>query len=246
MAGARAEGGTRSRSLLERRKDDDVSRRILVLAVLAAALLAMPTAAWAKGASKGTVQGGGLPGPLTVRGEGEPGSGELLARLAEQTGAYVAMYGAQEGSAGTLVAAKPAGSLGPRFLVTYSVPSPAGGEDAVKQDLYPFAAGGPVTYTAAGQRFMDGMQTSGGWFHAPRALGETLVAVGLPKTVANAVPARPATAAQEAAARPVAATEPAGSASTARLLAVGLASLLLLGGLAATVVLRRRQGSGGR
>jgi hypothetical protein len=251
MAGARrpAEGGTRSRSLLERRKDDDVSRRILVLAVLAAALLAMPTAAWAKGASKGTVQGGGLPGPITVRGEGEPGSGELLARLAEQTGAYVAMYGEQEGSAGTLVAARPAGSLGPRYLVTYSVPSPAGGEDAVKQDLYPFAAAGPVTYTAAGQRFMDGMQTSGGWFHAPQSLRETLVAVGLPKTAASAAeaaPARPATAAQEAAARPVAATEPAGSASTVPLLAVGLASLLLLGGLAATVVLRRRQGSGGR
>jgi hypothetical protein len=247
MAGVRrpATGGTRSRSLLERRKDDDVSRRILVLAVLAAALLAMPTAAWAKGASKGTVQGGGLPGPITVSGEGEPGSGELLARLAEQTGAYVAMYGEQEGS-GRLDAARPAGDLGTRYLVTYTVPAPGGGSDAVRQELYPFAAHGPVTFTAAGQRFMDGMQTSGGWFHAPEALRETLAAVGLPKAGAKAAPARPATAAQEAAARPVAAAEPAGPSSTVPLLGAVLAALLLLGGLAAALLLRRRQGSGPR
>jgi hypothetical protein len=247
MAGAwrPATGGTRSRSLLERRKDDDVSRRILVLAVLAAALLAMPTAAWAKGASKGTVQGGGLPGPITVGGEGEPGSGDLLARLAEQTGAYVAMYGEDAGSA-TLDPAKPAGDLGTRYLVSYTIPAPEGGSDAVRQELYPFAALGPVTFTAAGQRFMGEMQTAGGWFHAPTALRETLVAIGLPKAGANAAPVRPATAAQEAAATPVAATEPAGSTSAVPLLAAGLVALLLLGGLAVTVVLRRRQGTGPR
>ena len=100
-----------------------------------------------------------------------------------------------------------------------------------------------MTFTPAGQRFMDGMQTAGGWFHAPQALRETLVAVGLPRTAANAAPVRPATAAQEAAARPVAATQPAGSASTVPLLAGSLVALLLLGGLAVTVVLRRRQGS---
>jgi hypothetical protein len=241
-AGDPPQAARANRSLLERRKDDDVSRRILVLAVVAAALLAMPTAAWAKGASRGTVQGGGLPSPVTVSGEGEPGSGELLARLAEQTGAYVAMYGEEAGS-GALDAAKPAGDLGTRYLVTYTIPAPNGGSDAVRQELYPFAKVGPVTFTPAGQRFMDGMQTAGGWFHAPEALRATLVAVGLPRTAANAAPARPATAAQEAAARPVAATQPAGSASTVPLLAGSLVALLLLGGLAVTVVLRRRQGS---
>jgi hypothetical protein len=226
--------------LLDRRKDDDVSRRILVLAVLAAALLTVPTTAWAKGASKGTVSGGGLASPITVSGEGEPGSGDLLARLAEQTGAYVAMYGEEAGS-GTLVATKPAGNLGPRYLVTYSVPSPAGGEDAVKQDLYPFAHSGPVTFTAAGQHFMDGMATSGGWFEAPASLPETLAAIGVRKPASQAASAaQPA----EAAARPpsVAASDPAGSTSALPLVAGGVAVALLLGGLAA-VVLRRRSGS---
>jgi hypothetical protein len=222
-----------------------VSRRILVLAVLAAVLVTVPTAAWAKGASKGTVQGGGLPGPLTVSGEGEPGSGELLARLAEQTGAYVAMYGEQEGS-GALVATKPAGALGPHYLVTYSVPSPAGGEDAVKQDLYPFAHGGPVTFTAAGQHFMDGMATTGGWYQAPASLRETLAAIGVRKPASQAAAsARPVSAQSASAAAPVAASDPAGSTRAAPLLAAGAVVVLLLGGLT-TVVLRRRSGAGSR
>jgi hypothetical protein len=217
-----------------------VSRRILVLAVLAAALLTVPTAAWAKGASKGTVSGGGLPGPITVSGEGEPGSGDLLARLAEQTGAYVAMYGQDAGS-GTLDAAKPAGNLGTHYLVTYSIPSPAGGEDTVRQDLYPFAASGPVTFTAGGQHFMDGMETGNGWFQAPATLRETLAAIGVRKTGA----AQPAEAAARApAAAPVAASEPAGSTSAPRLLVGGAVVVLLLGGL--TMVLRRRSGAGSR
>lgn len=251
MAGARrpaAQAVARSRSLLERRKDDDVSRRILVLAVLAAALLTLPTAAWAKGASKGTVQGGGLPSPVTLSGEGEPGSGDLLARLAEETGAYVAMYGEDAGS-GTLDASKPKGDLGTRYLVIYTIPAPEGGEDAVRQDLYPYAAGGPVTFTAAGQHFMGGMETAGGWFQAPAALRETLAAIGVRRPASNAAAnpesALPA-AAQPAAAAPVAAGDPAGSTAATPLLAGGgLVALLLLGGLT-VVVMRRRSGAGSR
>jgi hypothetical protein len=233
-----------SRLLLERRKDDDVSRRILVLAVLAAALLTVPTTAWAKGASKGTVQGGGLSAPVTISGEGEPGSGELLARLAEETGAYVAMYGEDGGNSGTLSAARPAGNLGTRYLVTYTIPSPAGGEDAVRQDLYPFAHVGPVTFTTAGQHFMDGMETTGGWFQAPAALRETLAAIGVRKTASQAAALAEAAAKPAAAAAPVAAaSDPSGSTRAAPLLAAGgVAVMLLLGGLA-TVVLRRRSGS---
>ncbi|HEX6676773.1 MAG TPA: hypothetical protein VF486_17315 [Actinomycetes bacterium] len=215
-----------------------MSRRILVLAVLAAALLTVQTTAWAKGASKGTVSGGGLASPISVTGEGEPGSGDLLARLAEQTGAYVAMYGEDAGS-GTLVAAKPTGSLGPHFLVTYSVPSPAGGEDAVRQDLYPFAAHGPVSFTAGGQRFMDGMQTGEGWFQAPVALRETLAAIGVRKA-SNAAAAQPAEA---KAVTPAAASQPARSGSAAPLLTAGAVVALLLAGGLTTVALRRRSSS---
>jgi hypothetical protein len=207
-----------------RRKETDVTRRILVLATLAmAALLVLPATAQAKGASKATLGGGGLPGPVTIGGNGEAGSGDLLARLAEQTGAYAAMY---EDGGQQLDAARPSGDLGPRYVVTYSIPSPAGGEDAVRQDLYPFAAAGPVSFTAAGQRFMDNMQTRGGWYHTPASLTETLAALGVRKQGNSAAASE---AAIPAAAPPVTPTDKPGGSFVPLLVGAGLAALLLGG-----------------
>jgi hypothetical protein len=217
-----------------RRKEADVTRRILVLATLAmAALLVLPATAQAKGASKATLGGGGLPGPVTIGGNGEAGSGDLLARLAEQTGAYAAMYsdGGQQ-----LDAVRPSGDLGARYVVTYTIPSPAGGEDAVRQELYPFAAAGPVTFTAAGQRFMDNMQTRGGWYHTPASLTETLAALGVRKQGNSAA----SEAAIPAAAPPV---TPAGESGGWFIpLLLGAAVVALLGGGVGLVLVRRRSG----
>jgi hypothetical protein len=219
-----------------RRKETDVTRRILVLVTLAVvALLVLPATAQAKGASKATLGGGGLPGPVTIGGDGEAGSGDLLARLAEQTGAYTAMY---EDGGQQLDAAKPKGDLGPRYVVTYTIPSPAGGEDAVRQELYPFAVAGPVSFTTAGQRFMDNMQTKGGWFHSPETLTETLAAMGVRKQASSAAASE---AAIPAAAPP---GTPADSSDRSFVpLLVGAAVVALALGGGGLLLYRRRSGT---
>ena len=71
------------------------------------------------------------------------------------------------------------GSLGPRYLVTYTMPGPT--LATLEQDLYPYAAGGPVTYMRPGQPFWGDQQTVGGWYRGALQLKEMLVRAGLPK-----------------------------------------------------------------
>ena len=67
-------------------------RRVLAMLVLSLLLAAVPTAAQAKGASEATISGGGpggLPGgPIKMKGDGEPGSGNDLSNLADALGWY--------------------------------------------------------------------------------------------------------------------------------------------------------------
>jgi hypothetical protein len=150
--------------------------RVLLIAVATLAILAVPGTAMAKGPSQARLEGPGLPNPITVRGDGEPGSGGNLAELAEQTGLYPAMFGQ---TPNPMSPTRPPGELGARFVVTYAVPSETAA-DEIHQDLYPYAATGPVTYTPPGQRFFGAEATLGGWFRAPSGLTATLAALGLP------------------------------------------------------------------
>jgi hypothetical protein len=83
-----------------------------------------------------------------------------------------------------MLAAAPTTELGPRYTITYTLPGPT--TRGLRQDLYPYAAGGSVTYTKPGQPFFDGQRTRGGWYVAPARLKETLVALGLPPTAPDA------------------------------------------------------------
>jgi hypothetical protein len=94
-----------------------MSRRA-ALAVLAVSLLlaVVPTAAQAKGASAATISGGGpggLPGgPITMKGDGEPGSGSDLSSLAEDAGMWALLF--EDGAPGAVDAAPtPAAQRGP-------------------------------------------------------------------------------------------------------------------------------------
>jgi hypothetical protein len=117
-----------------------------------------------------------LPNPITIRGDGESGSGGNLAELAEQTGLFPAMFGQ---TPNPMSPTRPSGELGARFVVTYAIPSEAA-PDEIQQDQYPYAANGPVTYTRPGQRFFGTEATLGGWFRAPGGLTATLATIGLP------------------------------------------------------------------
>jgi len=222
-------------------------RRVLAMLVLALLLAAVPTAAQAKGASAATISGGGsggLPGgPIDLAGDGEPGSGTDLANLAEAAGVFALLW-EDDGQSGALDAAPAAtGERGPRYTITWTFPNGAGGEDKVRQSVWPYAAGGPVTYMRPGQPVLDST-TKGGWYRSADNLRQTLITLGLPDRPPLAAPA-PAASATPAAGSAPAAAAPAADPAPALWPRIALGvGLLLAAGAAAALVLRRRSTPG--
>jgi hypothetical protein len=79
--------------------------------------------------------------------------------------------------------------LGPRYTVVYTVPGPDT-SSTLTQALYPYAAGGPVSYLHPRQRFWGNQETVGGWFRGTGELKVMLVKAGLPQTAPAVVRAR--------------------------------------------------------
>ncbi|HZC99317.1 MAG TPA: hypothetical protein VFA46_03730, partial [Actinomycetes bacterium] len=158
--------------------------RVLVLAALAIAIMLLaPSAAVAKGASAAVIDGSGPGGPgngpngpIVLRGDGEPGSGTDLGTLADLSGLFPAMFGQ---SPDPMLDAAPTSRLGPRYTITWTIPDGSGTAKRIRQAVYPYAAGGPVTYTKPGQPVFD-QTTRGGWYRASDALREHLLSLGLP------------------------------------------------------------------
>ena len=148
-------------------------RRLILL--LALATLVVPATALGKGPSAATMEGPGGGGGITF--SGDEGSGPL-GNLTQQSGWFAAAF-AQEPN--PMLATRPKGDLGPRYTVTYTVPTDMNRTVTIRQDIYPYASPGPVTYLAPGQPIFD-MKTRGGWFQAGPDLKETLVAAGLPES----------------------------------------------------------------
>ena len=154
--------------------------RILVVGVALAALLA-PSTASGKGADKATVTGDGLAAPIVFSparpGGGEPGSWTKLGRLADATGFFPSLFATYPNP---MLDDRPEGDLGPSVTVKWHMPNGAGGV-VVTQRLYPYAAEGPVVYTAPGQETFDPMSESlGGWFRATDDLLPILHSKGFP------------------------------------------------------------------
>jgi hypothetical protein len=226
-------------------------RRVLTLLALAFLLVAVPTAAQAKGATAANISGGGpggLPrGPIDLKGGGEPGSGTKLANLAEEAGMWSVLF---EGEAGGLDAAPvPAADRGPRYTITWTFPNGTGTDDKVRQWVWPYAAGGPVTYLAPGQPVM-GSRTEGGWFRATDVLRRSLIALGLPKRPARTAKAQPAPTpaapapaapAQVATPAPAANAEPSPSPALWPWVAAGVGLLAIV----VAVAMARRRSPGG-
>jgi hypothetical protein len=217
-------------------------RRVLALLVLSLLLAVVPTAAQAKGASEATISGGGLPGgPISIKGDGEPGSGSDLSTLADQAGVWAVLF--EDGPGGELASAPPAADRGPRYTITWTFPNGAGTEDKVRQSVWPYAAGGPLTFMGSGQPVLDAT-TKGGWFRSTDSLRLTLVGLGLPsrQPLAASTPAVPALGnAPSPAAAPATAADP-GPGVWPRV-AAGLA-LLLVVAAGGALLLRRRSSPG--
>ncbi|HWC40415.1 MAG TPA: hypothetical protein VHK02_00330 [Actinomycetota bacterium] len=225
-----------------------MSRRLLTMLALALLLAVVPSAAEAKGASAATISGGGaggLPGgPITIKGDGEPGSGSDLSSLAEEAGMWAVLF--EGGPAGRVeTAPTPAARRGPRYTITWTFPNGAGTEDKVRQFVWPYAAGGPVTYLAPGQKVLD-TRSEGGWYQASAVLRTSLIALGLPNRPALTAPAPSASPASPGVASP-APSAPAAAAGPAPAVWPKVAAgvgLLLVAAVAVVLVLRRRAAPG--
>lgn len=150
-----------------------MKRTVLLISALTLAAAA-PVAA--KGPAEATITGPGLDEPITLRWMlGDPST--PLGELADGAGFFEAAFGQTPDQ---MLAGRPKGDLGPRYTIAY------GGlghypDKKIRQDLYPYAAAGPVTYMKPGQRLYD-RTTAGGWYRAPMSLKDTLVSMGLPRT----------------------------------------------------------------
>ena len=101
--------------------------------------LALPATALAKGPSRAAIAG---PGLTTIRISGAEGSATPFWRLVEAAGWFEAAWGPSR-----LPKAPPQGELGPRYTITWAVPS----SSRLHQDVYPYAKPYPVTYMPSGQ-----------------------------------------------------------------------------------------------
>jgi hypothetical protein len=219
-----------------------MSRRALAILVLALLLVAVPTAAQAKGATAANISGGGpggLPGgPIDIKGDGEPGSGTGLSDLAEASGMWSLLF--ENGEPGNLASAPlPEASRGPRYVITWTFPNGTGTTDKVRQLVWPYAPGGPITYLAHGQRVME-TRTEGGWFRAGDNLRQKLIAAGLPDRPALPVQS-PATPAPAQPASTPAAAAAQGQPAVWPWVTAGIGLLVIV----AAVALARRRSPGG-
>jgi hypothetical protein len=137
------------------------------LALIVFIALALPATALAKGPSHASIAG---PGLTTIRISGAEGSGTPFWRLVEATGWFEAAWGPSR-----LPQAPPEGELGPRYTITWKVPS----SSKLYQDVYPYAKPYPVTYMPSGQKIY-GTPVKGGWFAGGAKLEKALARVGVP------------------------------------------------------------------
>jgi hypothetical protein len=201
------------------------SRPLVFVATVGFVVIAWASPATAKGPDQATITGPGLEKPIVVSGFGEPGSGDRLGVLAEGSGLFLVMFGS-DGSNRHVVGQAPTGPLGPKFQLSYRVPDGTEAGSTVRQDLYPQAAGGPVTYTESGQAVF-GTRTRGGWYQAPANFGKVLSQLGVPtNAVGPQAQPEPAEVAQPAS-QPVAATPGFPIAATILIVVVVLAGVLL-------------------
>jgi hypothetical protein len=152
-------------------------RRQLVAAITLGVALALAATAAAKGPESASVSGPGLERSLAVTGDGELGRGSPLGTLVSTGGFFAQMFGQ---TPDPTLRSRPAGTLGPRYRITYVVPGPNGIRSKVVQLAYPFAKPLPLTFMRRGQSYWGSRAAHGGWFRASADLTRMLIRAGLP------------------------------------------------------------------
>jgi hypothetical protein len=143
---------------------------------------AFPATALAKGPDYAMLSGPGINGSIRIDGDAEGGTGTPLGALTTFGGFFPQAFGHHPNDPTTMI--RPAGKLGTRYRVVYSVPGP-GGRKPIVADVYPSASPRAVTYMQPGQPFLNGMRTHGGWYVARPGLRRTLEQAGLTRAASG-------------------------------------------------------------
>ncbi len=143
-------------------------------------ILAAPSA-FAKGPSQGVITGPGLARPITLREPGSTTIGPDLANVVMQSGFFVGTFGGTLHLHGNL-AHRPAGSLGPRYTITYTMTVEGRPSSDIVQYVFPYAEPYPITYMPPNQTYWGSNKTVGAWYAAHVGFRRTLVRLGLPAT----------------------------------------------------------------
>jgi hypothetical protein len=150
-----------------------MKRLALIFVVVA---LTLPATAAAKGPSRASIAGAGI---ATIKISGAEGSSTPFWRFVEAAGWFEAAWGPSR-----LPQTPPQAELGPRYTITWTVPS----SSRLYQDVYPYAEPYPVTYMARGQKIWD-TPVKGGWFAGGAKLKKALTRIGVPAQAPQPPPA---------------------------------------------------------
>jgi hypothetical protein len=136
--------------------------------VVVASAVGLADPALAKGAESATIVGPGIDRPIEV---------SDIGTLADLTRFWETIPG--DPSLRTTFRPEADAELGPAFTVTWQVMSGPEQITPFRQDLYPYAEGGPLVYTPAGQPIFD-LVSLGEWREALDRLPAVLQRLGVP------------------------------------------------------------------
>ena len=149
--------------------------------LVASLVVALSGTAGAKGAQDATLTGPGISGELHIVNVPEGPAPVNVNRLAEATGTDYAVFRTRPSP---LESRRPAGPLGPRYRIVYRLYTGENEVTPIRQNVYPFARAGFVTYTPPGQRAFHKTVRSG-WYVS--AVQPSPVGGGMASETATAV-----------------------------------------------------------
>jgi hypothetical protein len=153
---------------------------MLIIATVIAVGIVLSGAAFAKGPSQAVIEGPALGHPIQLRDPSSPTIGPRLASLVQRSGFFDRLWCRNCRSR----LARPAGALGPRYTVRYTMTMEGEPSSQIVQYVYPYADPRPATFMPGGQRYwVNGQRTTGGWYVARRGLTQLLIGIGLPPTI---------------------------------------------------------------
>jgi hypothetical protein len=156
-----------------------IPRTLAAAAATAIAVLTFPGVANAKVApASGAIDGDELAGPIDIDPDSGTGTSEPFFRLVEQAGYFAATMGLVPDP---MLDDAPTSDLGPELVVTWQLDEHGMGHGALRQTIYPDAAGGPLTYTEPGQEYFPDLTAPGGWYRASAGIVGSLRALGVPE-----------------------------------------------------------------